>query len=154
MSEVFRVNKIKNFTVMANHHLRNTKLSLRAKGLLSLMLRLPDSWDYSLAGFSKISKEGTSAISSALKELEQEGYLMRQRMRNSKGHLIGTEYIIYEKPIADSQSGENPKSGTPKSAKPKMANHLQSSTNTLNTKESNTYPSITAIDAIGHYRIN
>lgn len=72
MSEVFRVNKTKDFTVMANHHLRNTNLSLRAKGLLSLMLSFPKSWDYSLVGLSKIGKEGMGAISSALKELEQE----------------------------------------------------------------------------------
>ena len=153
MSEVFRVNKTKDFTVMANHHLRNTNLSLRAKGLLSLMLSLPESWDYSLVGLSKISKEGVSAISSALKELEQEGYLVRQRMRNMKGHLIGTEYTIYEKPISDLPNLENPKLDNPESDKPKPVNHAQSntdisSTNTSNTEGLNIYPSISPKDTI------
>lgn len=153
MSEVFRVNKTKDFTIMANHHLRNTNLSLRAKGLLSLMLSLPESWDYSLAGLSKISKEGVNAISSALKELEQECYLTRQRIRNQKGHLTGTEYIIYEKPIADLPNSVNPKLDNLETDKPILVNQAQSNTNLSSTYISNTellniYPSISPTDMI------
>ncbi|MGL6201394.1 MAG: helix-turn-helix domain-containing protein [Lachnospiraceae bacterium] len=153
MSAVFRVNKTKDFTVMANHHLRNTNLSLRAKGLLSLMVSLPESWDYSLVGLSKISKEGVSAISSTLKELEKEGYLTRQRMRNMKGHLTGTEYTIYEQPISVLPNLENPNLDNPELEKPKLADHVQSntdlsSTNISNIEGLNIYPSITLHDPI------
>jgi hypothetical protein len=148
MSEVFRVKKNKNFTVMSNHHLRNINISLRAKGLLSLMLSLPDTWDYSLAGLSKISKEGTCAVSSILKELEQAGYLIRQRIRNEKGHLAGTEYIIYEKPIIDSPKLENPTLDNLEPELPIPVNPTQSNTNILNKEELNIYQSISPIDTI------
>ena len=78
---VFRVEKTKDFTIMCNHHLRNTELSLKAKGLLSLMLSLPDNWDYTTKGLSFICKDGVDSISTALKELERHGYLTRQRLR-------------------------------------------------------------------------
>ena len=71
---VFRVEKTKDFTVMSNHHLRNGKLSLKAKGLLSLMLSLPEDWDYTTKGLACICKDGMDSIGSALKELEQHGY--------------------------------------------------------------------------------
>ncbi|MBQ9199424.1 MAG: helix-turn-helix domain-containing protein [Lachnospiraceae bacterium] len=94
----FRVVKDKNFTVMSNHHLKNINLSLKAKGLLSLMLSLPDTWDYTQEGLAAICKDGLSSIRSALKELEDERYLITNRMRDDKGLLRGTEYIIYEFP--------------------------------------------------------
>jgi hypothetical protein len=152
MSTVFRVNKTKDYTMMANHHLRNRNLSLRAKGLHSLMLSLPESWDYSLVGLSKISKEGVSAISSALKELEQEGYLVRQRQRNEIGHMTGTEYVIYEKPLsqppkADSPKQENPMLENPHVEKPYAENRIQSNTNKSSTKELTINPSIKLIRA-------
>lgn len=71
---VFRVEKTKDFTVMSNHHLRNVSLSLKAKGLLSLMLSLPDNWDYTTKGLAHICKDGVDSISSAIKELEKQGY--------------------------------------------------------------------------------
>ena len=76
---VFRVEKTKDFTVMSNHHLRNVSLSLKAKGLLSLMLSLPDNWDYTTKGLAHICKDGVDSISSAIKELEKQGYLTRHR---------------------------------------------------------------------------
>lgn len=84
---VFRVEKTKDFTIMCNHHLRNTKLSLKAKGLMSLMLSLPEDWDYTTKGLAHICKDGIDSISTALKELEQQGYLTRQRLRNANGQL-------------------------------------------------------------------
>lgn len=84
---VFRVEKTKDFTVMSNHHLRNTELSLKAKGLLSLMLSLPEDWDYTTKGLAHICRDGVDSITTALKELERHGYLTRQRLRNENGQL-------------------------------------------------------------------
>ena len=95
---VFRVEKTKNYTVMSNHHLKDTRLSLKSKGLLSVMLSLPEEWDYTAKGLSSICKEGIDAINAAVKELEQEGYIKRTRVRNAKGQLTTTEYVIYEEP--------------------------------------------------------
>ena len=86
---VFRIDKTRDYTVMSNHHLRNTALSLKAKGLLSLMLSLPDNWDYTTKGLASICKDGIDSICSAVKELEQHGYIVRERVRNDKGQLIG-----------------------------------------------------------------
>ena len=95
---VMRVQKNSNYTVMANHHLRDDQLSLKAKGLLSVMLSLPADWDYTLAGLAHISKEGIDAIRSAVNELVHAGYIIRSRRRNEAGQLSDTEYIIYEFP--------------------------------------------------------
>ena len=95
---VMRVQKNSNYTVMANHHLRDTQLSLKAKGLLSVMLSLPADWDYTLAGLAHISKEGIDAIRSAVNELTHAGYIIRSRRRNEAGQLSDTEYVIYEFP--------------------------------------------------------
>ena len=84
---VFRVKKDKNYTVMSNYHLRDKELSLRAKGLLSLMLSLPEDWDYSLKGLTKLSKEGIDVISVTVKELESRGYIKRIKHRNEKGQF-------------------------------------------------------------------
>ena len=89
---VFRVEKTKDFTVMSNHHLRNTELSLKAKGLLSLMLSLPEDWDYTTKGLAHICRDGVDSITTALKELERHGYLTRQRLRNENGQLGDIEY--------------------------------------------------------------
>lgn len=102
MSTIFRVEKNQNFTVMSNHHLRNMDLSLKAKGLLSLILSLPPSWNYSLAGLCAICKESQTAMRSALKELEKHGYLIRNRKKNELGHFV-YEYIVYEIPHAENQ---------------------------------------------------
>lgn len=158
---------------MANHHLRNTELSLKAKGLLSLMLSLPDNWDYTTKGLSCICKDGIDSINATIKELEISGYLIRRRIRNDKGQLTTTEYTIFEKPqkldttdvppkrensILDNPMLEKPILETPIVEKPKqgepiLGNPHQLSTNTLITdllnKEglsihpSNPYPSST-----------
>lgn len=97
---VFRVEKTKNYTVMSNHHLRDKSLSLKAKGLLSLMLSLPEDWDYTTKGLAKICRDGVDSIRSAVQELEQHGYVVRQRIRNGKGQLGEMEYTIFERPQA------------------------------------------------------
>ena len=95
---VFRVERNTVYTVMSNHHLRNKELSLKAKGLLSQMLSLPEDWDYTLAGLSYINREKIDAIREAVRELERAGYIKRSRERDSKGRLRGADYVIYEQP--------------------------------------------------------
>ena len=98
---VFRVEKNKGYTVMSNHHLRNHALSLKAKGLLSQMLSLPEDWDYTLQGLAQINKESIDAIREAVRELERAGYIKRSRERDERGCLRGTVYTIYEQPHAE-----------------------------------------------------
>ena len=86
---VFRVEKNSGYTVMSNHHLRNRALSLKAKGLLSQMLSLPEDWDYTLQGLARINRESIDAIRQAIRELEQTGYIQRSRERDEKGRLRG-----------------------------------------------------------------
>ena len=93
---VFRINKTSNFTVMSNYHFKEKKMSLKAKGLLSLMLSLPDDWDFSISGLATLSKDGKDSIMSALSELEKFGYLTRQRLTDDKGRFAGVEYNIFE----------------------------------------------------------
>lgn len=94
---VIRVQKTENYTVMSNHHLRNKELSLKAKGLISLMLSLPPDWDYSVAGLVSICKESHTSVRSALKELEEQRYLIRKRKNSEKGYFV-YEYTLYEVP--------------------------------------------------------
>ena len=109
---IFRVERNKGYTVMSNHHLRNKELSLKAKGLLSQMLSLPEDWDYTLAGLSFINREKIDAIREAIKELERAGYIVRSRERDEKGRLRGTDYVIFEQPqtppVSDLPTLENP----------------------------------------------
>lgn len=118
---VFRVEKNKGYTVMSNHHLRNKELTLKAKGLLSQMLSLPEDWDYTLAGLSLINREKIDAIREAVRELEAAGYIQRSRERDEKGRLRGTEYIIYEQPPdLDLPTLENPTLDNPTLEKPML----------------------------------
>jgi len=95
---VFRIEKTQNYTVMSNHHLRNKALSLKSKGLLSQMLSLPENWDYTLVGLSRINREKLDAIREAVRELERAGYITRSRLRDESGQLRGADYIIHELP--------------------------------------------------------
>ena len=122
---VFRVEKTKDFTVMCNHHLRNVKLSLKAKGLLSLMLSLPEDWDYTTKGLACICRDGVDSIASALKELEKHGYLTRQRVRFDNGRLGDIEYTIHEKPVSQETAEVPPKRENPRQAKPRQAKPRQ-----------------------------
>ena len=144
---VFRIDKTRDYTVMSNHHLRNTALSLKAKGLLSLMLSLPENWDYTTKGLSKICKDGIDSICSTIKELEQQGYIIRQRVRNEKGQLTTVEYTILEEPKTALPEREKPKRENPILDKPILEkpeqdlpileNPDQLNTNISNTKKSN-----------------
>ena len=123
---VFRVERNKGYTVMSNHHLRNKELSLKAKGLLSQMLSLPEDWDYTLAGLSYINREKIDAIREAVRELERAGYIQRSRERDEKGRLRGTDYIIYEQPPnLDLPTLENPTLENPTQEKPTLENPMQ-----------------------------
>ena len=105
---VCRVEKTKNYTVMANYHLRDKRLSLKAVGLLSKMLSLPEEWDYTTRGLAAICKDGVDAIGAALKELESCGYLVRHRLRDDRGRMRDTEYVIYESPHTALPDLDNP----------------------------------------------
>ena len=98
---VFRIERTRDYTVMSNHHLRNANLSLKAKGLLSMILSLPEEWNYTTRGLASICKEGVDAIGSALKELETAGYIVRRQLRGTNGRITDTEYVIYEQPQPD-----------------------------------------------------
>ncbi len=147
---VFRIDKTRDYTVMSNHHLRNTELSLKAKGLLSLMLSLPENWDYTTKGLAAICKDGIDIISSCIRELEKHGYIIRERMRNEKGQLTTIEYTILEQPKSapperEKPIRENPVLDIPAQAEPIQENTAQLNTNKSNIKElntdiSNTYP--------------
>ena len=128
---VFRVEKNKGYTVMSNHHLRNKELSLKAKGLLSQMLSLPEDWDYTLAGLSLINREKIDAIREAVRELENAGYIQRSRERDEKGRLRGTTYVIYEQPpkldlpTLEKPTLDNPTLEKPMLEKPTLENPTQ-----------------------------
>ena len=126
---VFRVEKTKGYTVMSNHHLRNHTLSLKAKGLLSQMLSLPEDWDYTLQGLAQINKESIDAIREAVRELERAGYIERSRERDERGCLRGTVYTIYEQPhtepTPEEPAQEKPTSEMPMSDFPTLENPTQ-----------------------------
>jgi len=134
---VFRVEKNRGYTVMSNHHLRNKDLSLKAKGLLSQMLSLPEDWDFTLKGLSLINRESIDAIRTAVWELEKAGYITRQQNRDGKGKMADMIYTIYEHPQLrpdaeeEEQPGsensvlENPTSDNPTSENPVSGNPMQ-----------------------------
>ena len=138
---VFRIEKTRDYTVMSNHHLRDKSLSLKAKGLLSLMLSLPEEWDYTTKGLARICKDGVDSICAGVRELEEHGYVIRQRVRNANGQLGAIEYTILEqprppepklgKPERDNPVLDNPEQALPVLAEPEQENPAQ-----LNTKES------------------
>lgn len=112
---VFRVQKNANYTTMSNYHLRDSTISFKAKGILSMFLSLPSDWNYSVRGIAAISKEGIDGVLSGLRELEAAGYLERHRLRNEHGRLGDSEYVIYETPKQLMKS-------SPDTANPALAN--------------------------------
>ena len=133
----FRVNKNRDYTVMSNHHLRDRNLSLRAIGLLSKMLSLPDDWDYSVPGLVAICQESKNIIQGALKELEKNGYLVRTMTRDSSGH-IGYNYDVYEQPQHTLPRPEKPFTVEPCTVSPSTVEPCTEKQPQLNTKELNT----------------
>ena len=144
---VFRVEKTSSYTVMSNHHLRNPDLTLKAKGLLSLMLSLPENWDYTLKGLSCICRENVDAIRTAVWELEKAGYITRRQGRDKKGKMTAIEYTIYEfphppkpkSPVLENPISDNPTTEIPVSENPTQLNKDRSTKDLLNTDVSSTY---------------
>lgn len=134
---VFRINKTRDYTVMSNYHLKDTRLSLKSKGLLSMMLSLPEEWNYTTRGLAAICKEGVDSIGTALKELECSGYIQRNRVRDEKGKITDTEYIIFEKPQekpdAELQDTAKPYTENPYMDKPDAETPCTENTTQLNT---------------------
>ena len=145
---VFRIERTRDYTVMSNHHLRDKALSLKSKGLLSMMLSLPEDWNYTTRGLAKICKEGVDAIGGALRELEAAGYIVRHQMRDRQGRISDTEYVIYEQPQPKapdtpqpdtaSPDTENPYLDSPDTEKPAELNIEKSKTQKSNTQGAST----------------
>ena len=132
---VIRVNKTTDYTVMSNSHFKEKEMSLKAKGLLSLMLSLPDDWDYSIMGLVQLSKDGKDSVMNALAELEWFGYLIRTQATDDKGRFSGYDYDIYENPQTEKPRSENPYAEKPNTEKPPQYNTNKSITKEFNTKE-------------------
>ena len=127
---VIRVNKTSDYTVMSNTHFKEKEMSLKAKGLLSLMLSLPDDWDYSIIGLVQLSKDGKDSVMNALAELEELGYLVRTQTTDDRGRFAGYDYDIYENPQTVKPCTEKPNT-----EKPPQLNTNKSIPKELNTKE-------------------
>ena len=132
---VYRVNKNRGYTVMANFHLRDKSLSLKAVGLLSKMLSFNDGWKFSTKGLSAICKEGPDAILSALRELEKHGYLVRHRQRDGKGRMSSTIFEIYEEPQESTPEREMPHTENPCVEKPDVDNPRRDKSAQINTDQ-------------------
>ena len=149
---VFRIEKTRDYTVMSNYHLRDKRLSLKAKGLLSQMLSLPEDWDYTLTGLSTINRESKDAIRSAIQKLEKCSYIERRQATDKQGKFSGNEYVIHEfpaeaeetqEPSLASLSLENPSSENPTTEKPSSENPTQLNIYKQNTNKQNTDPQST-----------
>lgn len=126
---VYRVEKTHDYTVMANHHLRDERLSLKAKGLLSMLLSLPDDWEISIRGLASIVTDGVGAVQTGINELIEAGYIVRRRQHAESGAFAGFEYIIHEVPPCT----ENPYTANPYTGKPYTENPAQLSKDKLST---------------------
>ena len=135
---VFRIERTRDYTVMSNHHLRNANLSLKAKGLLSMMLSLPEDWNYTTRGLAKICKEGVDAIGAALRELEAAGYIVRHKLRGRQGRISDTEYVIYEQPQPKNPDTPQPDMASPDTENPHLDKPDTEKPAELNIEKSNT----------------
>ena len=144
---VFRIEKTRDYTVMSNHHLRDMSLSLKANGLLSLMLSLPENWDYTMKGLSRICKDGIDSISGGIRELEEHGYLIRERVRGANGQLGSIEYTILEQPKEPTPAQEKPIRENPVQANPTLVTPVQEEPAQLNKDRSSNEPSRTDLSS-------
>ena len=140
---VFRIERTRDYTVMSNHHLRDKALSLKSKGLLSMMLSLPEDWNYTTRGLAKICKEGVDAIGGALRELESAGYIIRHQMRDRQGRISDTEYVIYEQPQPKASDTPQPDTASPDTENPYLADPDTEKPAELNIEKSRTQKSNT-----------
>ena len=132
---MIKVHKTKDYTVMSRSHLRDKELSLKAKGLMSLMLSLPEDWDYSVKGLAALSKDGRESIIGAIKELEERGYLVRTQIKNSSGKFVGYDYEAFENPSAEKPFTEKPFTENPLTEKPTQYNIEQYNKEKYNIEE-------------------
>ena len=142
---VFRIERTRDYTVMSNHHLRDKALSLKSKGLLSMMLSLPEDWNYTTRGLAKICKEGVDAIGGALRELESAGYIVRHQMRDRQGRISDTEYVIYEQPQPKAPDTPQPDTASPGTENPYLADPDTEKPAELNIEKSKTQKQITDV---------
>ena len=140
---VFRIERTRDYTVMSNHHLRDKALSLKSKGLLSMMLSLPEDWNYTTRGLAKICKEGVDAIGGALRELESAGYIVRHQLRDRQGRISDTEYVIYEQPQPKAPDTPQPDTASPDTENPYLADPDTEKPAELNIEKSKTQKSNT-----------
>ena len=144
---VFRIERTRDYTVMSNHHLRDKALdkalSLKSKGLLSMMLSLPEDWNYTTRGLAKICKEGVDAIGGALRELEAAGYIVRHQLRDRQGRISDTEYVIYEQPQPKAPDTPQPDTASPDTENPYLADPDTEKPAELNIEKSRTQKSNT-----------
>ena len=140
---VFRIERTRDYTVMSNHHLRDKALSLKSKGLLSMMLSLPEDWNYTTRGLAKICKEGVDAIGGALRELESAGYIVRHQLRDRQGRISDTEYVIYEQPQPKAPDTSQPDTASPDTENPYLADPDTGKPAELNIEKSKTQKSNT-----------
>ena len=140
---VFRIERTRDYTVMSNHHLRDKALSLKSKGLLSMMLSLPEDWNYTTRGLAKICKEGVDAIGGALRELEAAGYIVRHQLRDRQGRISDTEYVIYEQPQPKAPDTPQPDTASPDTDNPYLADPDTEKPAELNIEKSRTQKSNT-----------
>ena len=165
MSTIFRVEKSGNFTIMSNVHLKDSRLSLRAAGLLSKILSLPPEWNFTLSGLAKITSDGVDSVRAAVRELENFGYITRKQLRDERGRMSQNEYHVYEDPKQNpdyscensednspkysesEQTDKNflcePSTVSPSAENPSTVNPTTDTYYILNTNKSNTYSSIT-----------
>ncbi len=130
--------KEKDFVQISNRILINPDISLKAKGMLSLILSLPENWDFSIEGIASKCKESKESIRTALKELEKAGYIKRSRMRSVDGKITKMEYEIFEEPYKDTPSSENQELDTPKKVTFDMGNPTVNNIKNNNIKNNNT----------------
>ena len=133
----FKVEKTKNYTTMSNRHFQDKRLSYKAKGLLSLMLSLPEEWDYSVQGLMKLSRDGKESVMSGINELEDCGYLIRTQEKDESGRFTGYDYAVYEHPFSENPSAEKPLEENPPTVNPPQLNNNRLNTNELKTEASN-----------------
>ena len=144
---VFRIERTRDYTVMSNHHLRDKALSLKSKGLLSMMLSLPEDWNYTTRGLAKICKEGVDAIGGALRELESAGYIVRHQMRDRQGRISDTEYVIYEQPQPKAPDTPQPDTASPDTENPYLDDPDTEKPAELNIEKSKTQKQTTDVSS-------
>ena len=144
---VFRIERTRDYTVMSNHHLRDKALSLKSKGLLSMMLSLPEDWNYTTRGLAKICKEGVDAIGGALRELESAGYIVRHQLRDRQGRISDTEYVIYEQPQPKAPDTPQPDTASPDTENPYLDDPDTEKPAELNIEKSKTQKQTTDVSS-------